>query len=130
MNANAHGKKILRRFVSCREVQRKRITGQLAVLAACAILSLVSACQATKSAAPVKIPSAETPRDETLSKSVRDRLLAAKTEDLSGIKVVSNSGTVYLTGTVGSLNARQQAIEIAWTVPGVQNVVNALEVQK
>lgn len=78
----------------------------------------------------MKIPSAETPRDETLSKSVRDRLLAAKTEDLSGIKVVSNSGTVYLTGTVGSLNARQQAIEIAWTVPGVQNVVNALEVQK
>jgi osmotically-inducible protein OsmY len=37
---------------------------------------------------------------------------------------------VYLTGTVASLDARQQAVKIAWNVPGVQSVVNALEVQK
>jgi osmotically-inducible protein OsmY len=43
---------------------------------------------------------------------------------------VSSGGTVYLTGTVPSLDARQQAIRLAWTVPGVQSVVTALEVQK
>jgi len=108
----------------------KRITAQLAIAAACAVLSLVSGCQATRSEAPVKIPSTETPQDDALSKSVRERLLTVKTDDLSAVKVVSSSGTVYLTGTVTSLNARQQAVKIAWTVPGVQSVINALEVQK
>jgi osmotically-inducible protein OsmY len=31
---------------------------------------------------------------------------------------------------VKSLDARQQAIKIAWNAPGVQSVINALEVQK
>jgi osmotically-inducible protein OsmY len=109
---------------------RKTISAQLAIAATCAVLSLVSGCQTMRSEAPVKIPTAETPQDEKLSKSVRDRLLSVKTEDLSAVKVVSSSGTVYLTGTVTSLNARQQAVKMAWNVPGVQSVVNALEVQK
>jgi osmotically-inducible protein OsmY len=50
--------------------------------------------------------------------------------DLTGINVVSNGGTVYLSGMVQSLDARQQAIKIAWEVRGVQSVVNSLEVQK
>ena len=83
-----------------------------------------------RSEATVQIPTAETPQDEKLSKSVRDRLLADKNVDLTGIKVISSGGTVYLTGTVKSLDARQQAIKIAWNAPGVQSVVNALEVQK
>ncbi len=78
----------------------------------------------------MKVPSTETPQDTLLSNSVRDRLLSAKTVDLSGVKVVSSSGTVYLTGIVRSLDARQQAVKIAWNVPGVQSVVNALQVQK
>ena len=71
----------------------------------------------------------ETLQDQALSKSVRDRLLADKKVDLSGIKVVSNSGTVYLSGVVNSLDARQQAIKLAWEVRGVQSVVNSLEVR-
>ena len=78
----------------------------------------------------MKIPTTETPKDEALSKAVRDRLSTVKTEDLSAVKVVSSSGTVYLTGTVTSLNAREQALKIAWNVPGVQSVINTLEVQK
>jgi osmotically-inducible protein OsmY len=50
--------------------------------------------------------------------------------DLTGVKVVSNGGTVYLSGIVKSLDARQQAIKIAWEVRGVQSVVNSLEIQK
>ena len=78
----------------------------------------------------MKVPSSETPQDALLSNSVRDRLLSAKTVDLSAVKVVSSSGTVYLTGIVTSLAARQHAVKIAWNVPGVQSVVNALQVQK
>ena len=108
----------------------KRIARQLAIAATCAVLALVSGCQAMKSDAPVKVPGTETPQDAELSKSVRGRLLSVKTVDLSAVKVVSSGGTVYLTGTVTSLDARQQAIKIAWNVPGVQSVVNVLLVQK
>ena len=56
----------------------------------------------------MEIPIVETPQDEALSKSVRDRLLADKKVDLTGVQVVSSGGTVYLSGTVKSLDARQQ----------------------
>jgi osmotically-inducible protein OsmY len=79
---------------------------------------------------PVKVPAAETPRDQALSRSVQARLLGDKKADLSGIKVTSSDGTVYLTGTVKSLEARQQAVKTAWEVRGVKSVVNSLEVQK
>ena len=107
-----------------------KITGQLALATASSILSLVLGCQTMRSDATVKIPAAETPQDEALSKSVRERLLADQRVDLSAVKVVSSSGTVYLTGTVKSLDARQQAIKIAWNAPGVKSVVNSLEVQQ
>ena len=88
-------------------------------------------CQSMRSETKVTIPAVETetPQDQTLSKSVRARLLADKKVDLSGIKVVSNNGTVYLSGVVSSLDARQQAIKLAWETHGVQSVVNGLEVQ-
>jgi osmotically-inducible protein OsmY len=106
------------------------IPGQLALTAALAILPMVMGCRLMRNDAAVQIPAAETPQDEALSKSVRNRLLANKKEDLTGVKVVSNSGTVYLTGTVDSLDAREQAMKIAWDVPGVKSVVNTLVVQK
>ena len=93
-------------------------------------LTCVVGCQMLQNSATVEIPTAETPQDEALSKFVLDRLLADKKADLSGIGVVSNDRKVYLTGTVKSLDARQQAIKIAWETPGVQSVVNGLQVQK
>ena len=101
-------------------------------LLAIVLLGLTSSlgCQMVQSSATVDVPTAETPQDEALSKSVLDRLLMDKKADLSGIRVVSNDGTVYLTGTVKSLDARDQAIKIAWTSPGVRSVVNSLQVQK
>jgi|SRR5215467_10976415 len=95
-----------------------------------AALLFVFGCQSMTTSTTVKVPTAETPQDEALSKSVRDRLAADKKVDLSGVKVVSNDGTVYLSGTVSSLDARQQAIKLAWEVRGVQTVVNSLEVEK
>ena len=95
------------------------------------ILLFSFGCQSMKSASiPVTIPAAETAEDQALSKSVRERLLADRKTDLSGVKVTSSDGVVYLTGTVKSLDARQHAISIAWEVRGVKTVVNSLEVVK
>ena len=107
-----------------------KIASQLGLAAALSILPFVSGCRMMRSEAIVEIPTAETPQDQAVSKAVRDRLLADKKVDLTGVKVVSSGGKVYLSGTVNSLDARQQAIKIAWNAPGVQSVVNALEVQK
>ena len=107
-----------------------KIAAQLMLAAALSTLPFVLGCQMMRSDATVEIPTVETPEDQALSKSVRDRLLADKKVDLSGVKVVSKGGTVYLHGTVNSLDARQQAIKTAWEVRGVQSVVNTLEVQK
>lgn len=106
-----------------------RVTRQFVLFAALSMLPFAFGCQTMRSETPVAIPAVETPQDQALSKFVRDRLLADKKVDLSGIKVVSNSGTVYLSGVVNSLDARQQAIKIAWEARGVQSVVNRLEVQ-
>jgi osmotically-inducible protein OsmY len=107
-----------------------KIVAQFGLAAALSILPFVFGCQMIRSEATVEIPTAETPQDQALSKSVRDRLLADKKVDLTGVKVVSSGGKVYLSGTVDSLEARQQAIKIAWNAPGVQSVITALEVQK
>jgi len=107
-----------------------KIAAQLMLAAALSTLPIAFGCQTMRSDATVEIPTMETPQDQALSKSVRDKLLADKKVDLSGVKVVSNGGTVYLHGTVNSLDARQQAIKTAWEVSGVQSVVNTLEVQK
>jgi len=107
-----------------------KIPAQFGLAAALSILPFVFGCQMIRSEATVEIPTAETPQDQALSKSVRDRLIADKKVDLTGVKVVSSGGKVYLSGTVDSLEARQQAIKIAWNAPGVQSVINALEVQK
>jgi osmotically-inducible protein OsmY len=105
-------------------------TGRLMIAIAVLVLPVVFACQARKPDITVQLPAAETAEDEALSKAVRERLSADKKLDLSGVKVVSNSGTVYLTGNVGSLDARQQAIKLAWEVGGVQNVINTLQVEQ
>jgi len=106
-----------------------KITAQFMLAAALSILPFVFGCQTMTGGTTVEIPTVETPQDQALSKSVRDRLFTNKKVDLTGVKVVSNGGTVYLSGIVKSLDARQQAIKIAWEVRGVQSVVNSLEVQ-
>jgi osmotically-inducible protein OsmY len=107
-----------------------KIAGQLAFAVMLWMLPLALGCQTMRSEATVQLPTTETPQGEALSKSVLDRLVKDKKVDLTGIKVVSSGGTVYLTGTVKSLDARQQAIKIAWDTPGVRSVVNSLVVQK
>jgi osmotically-inducible protein OsmY len=98
-----------------------KINRQLILASALLILPLTFACQTMTGDALVK-----TPRDAALAKSVRYRLLADHKNDLSGVKVESNGGTVNLGGTVKSLDARDDALKIAWGVRGVQTVENHL----
>ncbi|HSK29543.1 MAG TPA: BON domain-containing protein [Candidatus Limnocylindria bacterium] len=108
-----------------------KLTADFMLAAAFSVLPIFFGCQTRVTPdTSVEIPTLETPQDQALSKSVRDRLLADKQVDLAGVKVASNAGTVYLSGIVKSLDARQHAIKTAWTVRGVQSVVNSLEVQK
>ena len=100
------------------------------LIAALSVLPFVAGCQTIGTSTTVAIPTVESPQDQTLSKLVRDRLRADKKLDLTGVTVVSQSGTVYLSGVVNSLDARQQALKIAWDVPGVQSVVNSLDLQR
>jgi osmotically-inducible protein OsmY len=104
--------------------------GQHLLAAALLVLPLALGCQTSRNdAITVEIPTVETAQDAALSKSVQDQLRADKKVDLTSIKVISSNGTVYLNGTVKSLDARQQAIKIAWEVRGVQSVVSRLEVE-
>ncbi len=108
-----------------------KIAAPLMLALALSILPFVIGCQTMKGeSTTVETPAVETPQDQALSKSVRSRLLADKKVDLAGVKVLSNAGTVYLTGSVKSLDAREHAIKIAWEVSGVKSVVNSLEVEK
>jgi osmotically-inducible protein OsmY len=107
-----------------------KIISQLLSVAALLLIAGLLGCQTTRPDIPIQVPIAETSQDQALSKSVREKLSADKKLDLTAVNVVSNSGTVYLTGTVKSLDARQQAVKTAWEVRGVQSVVNSLEVEK
>ena len=100
-----------------------RIAGQLILAAALLILPFVSSCQLMTGDSIV-----ETPQDTAFSNSMRERLLADKKVDLSGVTVKSSGGSVYLNGTVKSLDAREHAVKIAWGMQGVQTVVNHLKV--
>ncbi len=89
------------------------------------ILPVVAGCQAMSGKTIV-----ETPQDTALSQSVKAKLSADKSLNLTSVEVQSDKGTVYLTGVVNSLGTREQAVKLAWEVSGVQTVVNHLEVQK
>lgn len=66
--------------------------------------------------------------DVLLTSSVKTRIFGSK-QEVSGhhVKIVSESGTVYLMGLLTEAEA-QAAIEIARTTAGVRKVVNMIEI--
>ena len=72
----------------------------------------------------------ESPEEAAISKSVKARLAAEKTVNLTSVEVETNSGTVYLSGVVPSLAARERALKLAWEVKGVRPWSITLEVEK
>jgi osmotically-inducible protein OsmY len=72
----------------------------------------------------------ESDKDAAISKAVKDTLLKDKTVDLTDVDVRTTDGSVNLSGTVPSLEAREHAIKLTWKVAGVKAVVSHLEVKK
>ncbi len=64
--------------------------------------------------------------DTWLTTKVKSRLMAAKNVDGGRVKVVTESGTIYLMGLLSQAEANRAA-EIARSTNGVQKVVKAIE---
>ena len=87
--------------------------------------SLVLGCQTI-----TEMTHVESDKDAAISKAVRETYLKDKAVDLTSVNVKTTDGSVDLSGTVPSLDAREHAIKLAWQVTGVQAVVNHLEIKK
>jgi len=68
--------------------------------------------------------------DATITASVKSKLVADRVSNLTRVDVDTNSGTVYLNGTVDSTEQKARAEQLAWQAKGVKSVVNNLQVQK
>lgn len=89
------------------------------------IFSLVLGCQTI-----TEMTRVESDKDAAISKAVKETFLKDKVADLTSVNVKTTDGSVDLSGTVPSLDARERAIKLAWQVTGVQAVVNHLEIKK
>jgi osmotically-inducible protein OsmY len=89
------------------------------------IFSLVLGCQTI-----TEMTRIESDKDAAISKAVKENFLKDKAVDLTSVNVKTTDGSVDLSGTVPSLDARARAVKLAWQVTGVQAVVNHLEVKK
>ena len=72
----------------------------------------------------------ESDKDAAISKAVKENFLKDKAVDLTSVNVKTTDGSVDLSVTVPSLEARDRAVKIAWQVTGVKAVVNHLQVKK
>jgi hyperosmotically inducible protein len=68
--------------------------------------------------------------DATITASVKSKLVADRAANLTRVDVDTNSGTVYLNGTVDSAEQKARAEQLARQAQGVKSVVNNLQVQK
>jgi hyperosmotically inducible protein len=89
------------------------------------IVSLAAACQSlTGKSAGTNVD------DATITASVKTKLVADKATNLTRVDVDTNRGTVYLNGSVDSVEQRARAEQLAWQASGVKAVVNNLQVLK
>jgi osmotically-inducible protein OsmY len=89
------------------------------------IFSLVLGCQTI-----TEMTRIESDKDAAISKAVKENFLKDKAVNLTSVNVKTTDGSVDLSGTVATLEAREHAVKLAWQVTGVQAVVNHLEVKK
>src|SRR5205809_6882360 len=82
-------------------------------------LPIVIGCQAMTAKTRV-----ENPREAAITKSVRAKLQAEKTANLTRVDVEMKGGIVYLSGIVDLLVDKELAIKLAWEVSGFELEVN------
>lgn len=69
-------------------------------------------------------------KDDAISAQVRTRMLTDPTVSALDVDIETHNGVVYLTGLVGSQDARRRAAEIASLTRGVTKVVCYLDVRE
>jgi hyperosmotically inducible protein len=67
--------------------------------------------------------------DARIEAEIKASLVAQRDANLTRVGVVSNDGTVYLSGAVSSAAQKARAESVARTVGGVRKIVNALDVR-
>lgn len=67
--------------------------------------------------------------DATITAQIKSKLAAEKVSTLTKVDVDTNLRTVYLNGVVDSEEMKQRATTIAWSVKGVNAVINNLSVK-
>jgi hyperosmotically inducible periplasmic protein len=67
--------------------------------------------------------------DATITASVKAKLAAEKMGTLTSVDVDTRQRIVYLNGVVPSEDLKHRAGNIAWSVKGVQSVINNLSVK-
>lgn len=78
---------------------------------------------------PSAIPSDNPPNDGMISAQVEAKLKADRLDDLSGILVSTEAGTVTLVGSVRTPDQKARAAELARQVSGVKRVKNDLDIR-
>jgi osmotically-inducible protein OsmY len=100
----------------------RRGTRLVTILAAA---MLAAACQQIVDLFP---PPTTTAADVTITQSVRERLEADRSGDLSGVEVTTTAGTVRLAGVVATSALKVRAEQLAWLSSGVSGVINGVQV--
>jgi hyperosmotically inducible protein len=95
------------------------------VVVALAVLTVLTGCQSMTGKT-----TGQNIDDASITASVKSKLVADKAANLTRVDVDTNSGTVYLNGTVESAEQKTRAEQLAWQASGVKNVVNNLQVQR
>jgi hyperosmotically inducible protein len=67
--------------------------------------------------------------DATITAQIKAKLAAEKVSTLTKVDVDTNHRTVYLNGLVDSEDMKERASNIAWSVKGVNAVINNLTVK-
>ncbi len=100
----------------------RRLTTTLVLLI---VLVVAAGCQAMSGRT-----AGEPIDDAGITASVKSKLVADKMSNLTRVDVDTNSGSVYLNGTVETVEQKTRAEQLAWQARGVKTVVNNLQVQK
>jgi len=87
-------------------------------------LLMLAACSSTSGKT-----AGENVDDATITAQIKSKLAAEKVSTLTKVDVDTNLRTVYLNGVVDSEEMKQRATTIAWSVKGVNAVINNLSVK-
>jgi cell division protein FtsX len=89
------------------------------------ILSFLSGCQSMTGRSAGQFVD-----DQTITASVKAKLVADKAANLTRVGVKTVNGTVYLTGSVDSAEQKARAEDLANRVNGVRSIVNDIQVSE